>query len=405
MNACRKAAAKLANQYPCACRSDGELALLDDFRTAVGQDTADPLALPDPRPFDETLREAGVTVTGQHDKKTSHGKVLFGVHDASSTKLAIKLMELDAASTTLKATPIVEALVGWVGSRMVEKQLSLGFPLVMGTFVVTYDGGTSLALVMEQLGAGLSKRLGQILGKTPADIDWQALVALCVQVALIAAQGQHVLKLVHNDQHLGNLRLGTTPLDDIRLETTPGGRVVVVPCNQERVVAIDFGRASIQSRLGRGAARIESSELQKFTKWNRSSFGADMMHFVAMLVLTQPTSRHIERGAAAPGAPKAARALVALMKASLTCPSLDMYKQYVTCHRTMRKTGCKTCARKAIHELRGADARCAGTTPQQWLTDADLLSTFRAETRHGGDDGARAFSAAPVVSSHEMTAQ
>lgn len=420
----RSVLSRAGRQFPCVASSTGAIRLADEYLRAVESGATSGLRVDVsslPRLLD-ALSAAGLHgVTKLAHKETSHGTVYFANVDVGNVHPDVDLSECERAAGTVsgridvavKVMPLsdpkyharprrsasdmlarpdnsayVDPFVAWMGSQMVSRGLSVGFPQLYGTLLVDMadEGGRDpvpgVAMVMEKLAEPLSQRMAEHM--RGGRVSWEALIADVLQVMLVLAQGWHGMGFVSNDGHFANYHAAACPLQGpLRVRTRRG--VLHLPPGA-RIVAIDFGRATVGLHVfGRPQQRLEASDIRdKFPAWERNSQRADALHFAAMLVMAQPQPGLLEREAAKPDAPPCARALLRLLRTTLQCDrGRDMFREYVDCHECLKDalTGCTHdrrahCRKRLIHELREAASACRGTTPETWLDDPGLTAPF-----------------------------
>ena len=387
----------LPNQFPCTIDSKTCLTRPHDaYAHALAHDLpviplVSRMRFSDLPLLNVVLNGAGIRINRKLEAETSHGTVLFVTIAWRDTPAVLKLMPLSTRNNgTINAithdSSFVDPYLAGLGSGLVARRASVGFAHLYVTFLarVTLRGVPDVpvvAMVTEALHAALDDRIANCMSlKHGGGVDWCRLIGFILQVMVVLSQGQKAFGLVHNDAHLGNFMVSDA---DAGTDTNAKPRAcltVVVRDGsnkarltlplRERVVLIDFGRASFQQQK---SSRLETSEVRvKFPKWERNSMRADVLHFAAMLLLAQPKPGFLEHEAAKTPSPSPARALVRLITAALQCRNVDMHAEYTACHAE----GTHECAAASIHRLRGKETHCVGARPVDWLRDKELTRDF-----------------------------
>ena len=342
----------------------------------------------------DLVDKLGITRSSESVKKSSHGEIWFGTLDATRTRVVIKFMPVEADKTRRIATSsYVDPFLAWLGSQLVTHGKSTAFAQLFGTFLCfdTFkDGVNGLPLV-----AMLSEELGTKLDDTveaymePGNIQWRPLIAVVLQVMVVLSQA-HSMSLVHNDAHMGNFLIAKN-CAKMPMYVDVRGQVLNIPVS-DRVVLMDFGRSTLGAvdcpdtsrctgRL-RSSFRLHASEVgDKFSKWDLDNPGADVNHFVAMLLLCQRRPHMLREASEKPDAPPEARALMALIQKTLQCDnSRNMFSAYSKCNADELQGLETKCGKHLIHELRNKGTGCKGLRPIDFLTDAVLTAPFLATT-------------------------
>lgn len=370
-------------QFPCVLREDGVLAIQPSYLNAIRGEKYDlgsdaqaivrSKGIPSKTQLLEQLYIE--TSTDTLHQKSSHGQVVFGVLrlPRSDAHLAIKYMP--ASDMAVSNSAYVDPYAAWLGSQMVTKQKSPSFIQLYGTFLCKDSyGQTMVAMISERMLDKLDEKVQQYISDRP--VNWKGLISIILQVMLALCHA-HSLTLVHNDAHLGNF-MCTTTCADAPLYVNVKGRILKIPM-EYRVTLMDFGRCSISSAVDEGKTtnRLYSSELKKFKDWEYDNPGADVTHFLAMLMLSQPSERLLAKEAEKPDAPPELRALVRLLQSSLQCSTgTDMFDKYDSCNTEQLKDKHCECTKTLIHKLRSKGEGCKGLLPIDWLSDEELTAPF-----------------------------
>ena len=401
----RKAiAGSFTMQFPCVIHArTGDMEVHEAYRAALetGASTVPyltTLRVAELPALQTCLHDANIVARRSSTRDTSsHGSVTC-VTLPGNVRGVVKVMSLcltntskapGASSRAISAathnSSLVDPYLTCLGSKLAETKRSVGFARLYATFLARaaeLHGETDVpvvAVVMERLDDILDKRIAACMPRDGGTADWRRLIGLVLQVMATLAQGQAAFGLVHNDTHLANFMVSDARDDhhhhprraSLKL-AIKGGAVLALPL-LERVVLIDFGRASFATSRG----RVVTSEIDSmFPSWEKNGLQSDVMHFAAMLLLIQPRPRYLEEQAALTPQGSAARALLRLIKAALQCAggTLDMHEQYATCHASLTQQ----CAHDAIHTLRKTESLCRGALPLDWLRDAELVQNFIA---------------------------
>jgi hypothetical protein len=316
-------------------------------------------------------------------KQSSHGDIWFG-NLAGGEEVVIKFMPLEAGQERRIATSsYVDPFLSWLGSQLVTRGKSTAFAQLFGTFLCKDafkelpDAVPQVAMISEVLGHKLDTTVESYM--VPDAIQWRNLIAIVLQVMVVLAQA-HSMTLVHNDAHLGNCLVAKT-CNHKPMYVDVRGRLLVLPM-LERVVLMDFGRATVGAVGHHGKSRMHSSEVaDKFAKWELDNPGADVAHFVAMLMMCQRKPHMLDVEAGKPDAPPEARALVTLMRRALQCDTQrDMFTAYGQCNENDLTGKESTCGKEFIHELRNKETRCMGLTPMDFLLNETLTAPFVVTT-------------------------
>lgn len=376
-------------QFPCILQPNGSIRLSKRYLAAV--QTVDTITeLPEnPIPTSglptrvELLATLGITKSDSSVTHSSHGDIWFGTL-GDGAEVVIKFMPVEPGQERrIAESSYVDPFLSWLGSQLVVKGKSTAFAQLYGTFLCQDafkdlpDAVPQVAMISEVLGDKLDTTVESYMG--PEGVQWRKLIAIVLQVMLVLAQA-HSMTLVHNDAHLGNCLIAKT-CNNKPLYVNVRGRLLVLPM-LERVVLMDFGRSTMGGVGESGTARMHSSEVaDKFFKWELDNPGADVAHFVAMLMMCQRVPRMLETEAEKPDAPPEARALVRLLRRALQCETRrDMFAAYNECNENNLKGKESTCGKEYIHELRNKETQCMGVTPMDFLMDEALTAPFQVTT-------------------------
>lgn len=373
-------------QFPCVLRKNGSIGVhrgfmgglqsaSEQFGTTMIPDTDE---LPT---VDDLFRRLTLTVKSDvKAKESSHGEIRFGTVDDVS--VVVKLMPIAGMPNRVSNSAYVDPFLSWLGSQLVDKQQSVGFIQLYGTFLCREKDEPLVAMVSERMFDNLDKLLDSYILKE--GIRWKKLIGVVLQVMLALAHA-HALTMVHNDTHMGNFLTKPTCGENTSLYMSVKGRVLKVPVDV-RVVLMDFGRSTISNIIcdkndrcrSRRGGRLKASEVvDKFPDWEMDTPGSDVVHFAAMLMMSQVRANMFAEEASKPDAPVAAKALLRLLRQTLQCGTgRDMFEEYDACNAAEMANPSNTCSKKLVHELRYKSTGCTGISPLDWLSDRELTAPF-----------------------------
>jgi hypothetical protein len=206
----------------------------------------------------EICDKLGVSIRGKISSGTAQGIVFSAIHEASESKLIVKISE--------QRTKHTNPSIGWASSddAMVEGKIlcfaneaaaaleSRFVPRYFGQFLVDYKGDMCTMMIQEDVPFDLEEAI-EACSSSPV-----ALLSFLVEM-LASINLMHSIGIVHNDLHWHNIRARTRSKRSI-FKSPRDGKEHESVCPFE-IIIIDLGRACIRDGVcSRTATRHAPSD-------------------------------------------------------------------------------------------------------------------------------------------------
>lgn len=256
-------------------------------------------------------------------------KALDSVIGIRQTDLMLRNLSRKLADTSVKLADqyndpdnesYIDAVGYYLGSRLVDADLSPGFGLLYGTYRADDDsffdddrvaqevmGREALsrsfpvqATVLQLLGSDVYKLVDEgFFGGMGKPLRRDRVMSLFAQVTIALAIGQRYFGMIHNDLHCGNVLEEDVPSCQALyfFGAKAGGSVLKVPTFGKVYKIIDFGRARFTlpdwgTFGGKMQRKVWMSKGGK-EEWNDAGRSNDLVRFVSAFVLYTGSKREI----------------------------------------------------------------------------------------------------------------
>lgn len=224
----------------------------------------------------------------------------------------IETRYLNKAFYSINTAAYIDALVTYIGSKLVENNLSPAFPLLYGTFRVLdsnfFDAATESILgkevqnipmqviIEEKLSGGLKDLLTssgwlfvdslnavkQIQRRQSATFNIRHLVSVFAQIVFGLFSAQKIFNFVHNDLHWQNIMYEEVPATHAIYYKSEDNSIYKIPTYGKLLKFIDFGR----SRINVDNLELFSAEtLEVDPRWSVDSFNNDLLRITSVILL------------------------------------------------------------------------------------------------------------------------